>query len=213
MRKAEKACAKYREAIKAPEMSDEDKEKFRKAALEHSRCMREHGIDMPDPKFDEDGGAQIRIGRGSGIDLDDPKFQKAQEACRDKMPMLGSTDAEERAMKRLAGGAAVAAGRSWPRACSSWAATRRRARRSRHPVARDRLGRAARPGRPREPRRHARVRRRRHADRRRRRDADRAARAGHRHHPRPLAVRGRRQAGRVPALRRAAGLARLRALA
>ena len=92
MRKAEKACAKYREAIKPPEMSDEDKEKFRKAALEHSRCMREHGIDIPDPKFDEDGGAQIRIGRGSGIDPDDPKFQKAQEACEDKMPMLGEED-------------------------------------------------------------------------------------------------------------------------
>ena len=92
MRKAEKACAKYREAIKPPEMSDEDKEKFRKAALEHSRCMREHGIDMPDPQFDEDGGAQIRIGRGSGIDIDDPKFRKAQEACEDTMPMPDSED-------------------------------------------------------------------------------------------------------------------------
>ena len=95
MRKAEKACAKYREAIKPPEMSAEDKEKFRKAAIEHSRCMREHGIDMPDPQFDEDGGAQIRIGRGSGIDINDPKFRKAQEACRDKMPGFGETDAED----------------------------------------------------------------------------------------------------------------------
>ncbi len=96
MRKAEKACAKYREAIKAPEMSDADKEKFRKAAIEHSRCMRKQGIDMPDPMFDEDGGAQIRIDRGRGIDPDDPKFKKAQEACRDTMPMLGETDEEER---------------------------------------------------------------------------------------------------------------------
>jgi len=92
MRKADKACAKYRESIQAPEISDADKEKFRKAALEHSRCMREQGIDMPDPQFDEDGGAQIRIGRGSGINPDDPKFKQAQEACRDKMPKLDDED-------------------------------------------------------------------------------------------------------------------------
>src|SRR5215207_8567245 len=87
MRKADKACAKYREQIKAPEMSAEDKEKFRKAALEHARCMRKQGIDMPDPMFDEDGGAQVRIGPGTRIDPDDPKFKKAQEACRDTLPM------------------------------------------------------------------------------------------------------------------------------
>src|SRR5690348_532327 len=44
MRTAEKACAKYRAQIKAPEMSDADKEEFKKAALENARCMREHGI-------------------------------------------------------------------------------------------------------------------------------------------------------------------------
>jgi hypothetical protein len=88
LRKAEQACAKYREAIKPPEMSDEDKEKFRKAALEHARCMREQGIDMPDPQFDENGGAQIRMRRGSGIDPNSAKFREAQEACRDKLPRL-----------------------------------------------------------------------------------------------------------------------------
>ena len=31
------------------------------AALENARCMREHGIDFPDPTFDANGGAQIRI--------------------------------------------------------------------------------------------------------------------------------------------------------
>ncbi|HEX6023335.1 MAG TPA: hypothetical protein VFZ00_15170 [Solirubrobacter sp.] len=86
MREAEEACAKYREAVKPPEMSDEDKERFRKAALEHARCMREQGIDMPDPQFGADGGARIQMRRGSGIDPDDPKFRTAEEACRDKMP-------------------------------------------------------------------------------------------------------------------------------
>ena len=129
MRKAEKACAKYREAIKPPEMSDEDKEKFKKAALAHSRCMREHGIDMPDPQFDENGGAQIRIGRGSGIDPERAEVparprRRAATRCR---RARATTDGRGRAMKRLARLArrrrrrAVAAG-----VASSPAATRRR---------------------------------------------------------------------------------------
>ena len=29
----------------------------------NARCMREHGIDFPDPQFDANGGAQIQIGK------------------------------------------------------------------------------------------------------------------------------------------------------
>jgi hypothetical protein len=86
MRKAEQACSQYREAIKPPEMSAAQREEFRKAALEHARCMREQGSDFPDPEFDENGGAQVRIGRGSGIDPESAEFRKAQEACRDTLP-------------------------------------------------------------------------------------------------------------------------------
>jgi hypothetical protein len=88
-RAAEKACAKYRDAVKPPEMSDEQKEEFKKRALENARCMREHGIDMPDPQFDENGGAQMRLGRG--IDPESAKFKKAQEACRGTLPDGPST--------------------------------------------------------------------------------------------------------------------------
>ena len=113
-------------------------------------------------------------------------------------------------MKRLAGGApslararasrALVAGGDAPRAQAS-------ARRRRH-----RGRRAARPGRPRDL-----------AGTLGYADAGTLAAGvsgtltalrepGRDHHPRPLAVRGRRQAGRVPALRRPAGLARLRRL-
>src|SRR4051812_1998763 len=44
MRIAEKACAKYRAAIKAPELSDTERAEMKKTALANSRCMREHGI-------------------------------------------------------------------------------------------------------------------------------------------------------------------------
>jgi hypothetical protein len=89
MRAADKACAKYRDAVKPPEMSDADKEKFKKAALANARCMRAHGIDFPDPTFDENGGAQIKIGRGTGVDPDSPKFKAAMQACESTLPREG----------------------------------------------------------------------------------------------------------------------------
>jgi len=96
MRTAEKACAKYRDAVKPPELSAEQKEEFKKAALANARCMREHGIaSFPDPTFDENGGAQIKLSRSSGLDPDDPKFKQAMEACRSTMPGAGTTDANE----------------------------------------------------------------------------------------------------------------------
>ncbi len=50
-------------------------------ALAFARCMREQGIDFPDPEFPEEGGARVRIGPGTGIDPSSPKFQRAQKAC------------------------------------------------------------------------------------------------------------------------------------
>jgi hypothetical protein len=84
MRVAEKACAKYRDAVKPPEMSEAQSAEFKKQALAHSRCMRENGIDMPDPTFDENGGAQMRL--GPGLNPESDKFKRAQKACRDTMP-------------------------------------------------------------------------------------------------------------------------------
>ena len=51
-------------------------------------CMREHGIDMPDPQFGESGAVQQRIG-GPASTPTDPKFQAAQKACRGRAGMIG----------------------------------------------------------------------------------------------------------------------------
>jgi hypothetical protein len=84
MRTAEKACAKYRAQIKAPEMSDADKQEFKKAALENARCMRDHGIDnFPDPTFGKDGGAQVRIDKR--LNPESAKFKAAMKACEKDM--------------------------------------------------------------------------------------------------------------------------------
>jgi hypothetical protein len=83
---ANQACRKHLDAIKPPELSEEKEKQARDAALAHARCMREHGIDFPDPTIGENGKATIRIGKDSNIEPDDPKFQKAQEACAKEAP-------------------------------------------------------------------------------------------------------------------------------
>ena len=85
-----------------PRPSPEQEAKMRDDALAMARCMREHGIDMPDPTFDSDGRASIQfkkpVGDSSGATgavsaggggvvvspMDDPKFKAAMEACGPK---------------------------------------------------------------------------------------------------------------------------------
>jgi hypothetical protein len=77
--KAQKACEQYRDDIR-PNLSAEEKEEQKERALEFARCMRDHGIDMPDPQFGENG--EVRIGgRGPDFNPDDPDFKAAQEEC------------------------------------------------------------------------------------------------------------------------------------
>jgi hypothetical protein len=62
-----------------PEMADQ--------MLAFSACMRDHGIDFPDPVF-EGGGVSISLGGpdGEGPDPSSEEFQAAQEACSAAMP-------------------------------------------------------------------------------------------------------------------------------
>jgi hypothetical protein len=93
---ANKACEKYMKDVEPPELSEEQQQEFKEAALAHARCMREHGIEnFPDPTFGENGEAQVRIVKGSGIDPEDPDFKEAEEACADKMPEGPSTTQAE----------------------------------------------------------------------------------------------------------------------
>ncbi|MFC4588709.1 hypothetical protein [Sphaerisporangium corydalis] len=48
------------------------------------KCMRDNGVDLPDPDFTDGGGVRIG-GPNSKIKPDDPVFKKADEACRDKL--------------------------------------------------------------------------------------------------------------------------------
>jgi hypothetical protein len=87
LEEAQEACQKYMDKVEPPEMSEERQEEFRESALAHARCMREHGIEnFPDPTFDENGGARLKLDPSTGIDPDDSEFKEAQKACEDTLP-------------------------------------------------------------------------------------------------------------------------------
>jgi hypothetical protein len=60
--------------------SDEDKMR------DFAKCMREHGVEMPDPKPAGDGGMAITLGGGPA---DASKLEDAQKACKHLMPNGG----------------------------------------------------------------------------------------------------------------------------
>ena len=76
---AQKACQKYLESVRPPELSKEQEQKFKDRALKFAQCMREHGIDMPDPQFEGGGGMTQRM--NEGIDPRSQRFRDATEAC------------------------------------------------------------------------------------------------------------------------------------
>jgi hypothetical protein len=82
MQRAEEACRKYLDAVRPPELSKEQEQKFREEALRHARCMREHGIDFPDPTFGKSGEVRMKIDAGpGGVGPGNPRFDEAQKEC------------------------------------------------------------------------------------------------------------------------------------
>ena len=52
-------------------------------------CMREHGIDMPDPEVDSEGRVRMRIGEEGANPPDQAKFEAAQKECQQYLPNGG----------------------------------------------------------------------------------------------------------------------------
>jgi hypothetical protein len=76
---AQKACEGLLENAR-PKLSEEQQAALQEALLACARCMREHGIDMPDPTFGE-GGKMTQQFRKGDVNPDDPKFKEAEKAC------------------------------------------------------------------------------------------------------------------------------------
>ena len=79
---AAKACQKYQQAA-VGDISDEQRQEFQDAFAKFSACMRQNGVDLPDP------GAGNGPPAGGRLDQSDPKVQAATKACQDKLPQRG----------------------------------------------------------------------------------------------------------------------------
>ena len=80
---AQKACQPYLDKVKsnAPPMDPAKIEEEKQKLLAFAQCMRDHGIDFPDPQISTDGGGlQVQMG-GPGMDANSPGFKEANEAC------------------------------------------------------------------------------------------------------------------------------------
>ena len=77
---AHEACKDLMGDVGPINLSPEQQQEMQDQALAFSRCMREHGVNMPDPTFDG-GGVMMKIDGDSGFDPSDPKFDEAHKAC------------------------------------------------------------------------------------------------------------------------------------
>jgi hypothetical protein len=90
---AQSACQKYMQIGGGESIDPARRAKLQESALKYARCMREHGVDMPDPQF-ENGGANVTIGGPDGPDIDpnSQAFKDAEKACESLLPgKLGSS--------------------------------------------------------------------------------------------------------------------------
>ena len=119
---AQEACEPLMEEVVGEIERDPEREaEMREQMLEYAQCMRDHGIDMPDPTFSDDGRVEIGVG-GDGSEIEAEEMDGANEACAgDDMFMAPPSRAGEagedggdgrRAMRvwPMLGGAAVLVG-------------------------------------------------------------------------------------------------------
>jgi hypothetical protein len=84
MQEANEACQHFLEGV-VQQFERPDMAEMQDQMLAFSQCMRDQGLDYPDPVFSEDGGVTL-IGPdegAGGFDPSDPDFQAAQEACQE----------------------------------------------------------------------------------------------------------------------------------
>jgi hypothetical protein len=64
-----------------PKSSADLKQDMRQAALKYAKCMRQHGVDMPDPQFNA-GRMTMQLGGPGTSPADKPTMDRAQKACQ-----------------------------------------------------------------------------------------------------------------------------------
>ena len=80
------ACGASNDATGTTAGAAKGQDKAFEGALKFSKCMREHGIDMPDPQRVGSGGIKLSGGK---VNFNDPKMKSAQSACQKYMQIGG----------------------------------------------------------------------------------------------------------------------------
>jgi hypothetical protein len=84
---ANEACGSILDDVMGDiEIDPEQEAAMREQMLEYAECMREQGIDYPDPQFNEGGGVTMSAG---AIDMDMEEFEAANEVCGEALGMGG----------------------------------------------------------------------------------------------------------------------------
>jgi hypothetical protein len=86
---AQNACKSKLKGQNLKRPSAAEQARMRDALVKFSQCMRAHGINLPDPQFNENG-ATLRVGGDSSIDPNSAEFQAAQKACQKNLPGKGT---------------------------------------------------------------------------------------------------------------------------
>jgi hypothetical protein len=94
VKSAQSACQKYMDTGGGETVDPAKRAKLQEAALKYARCMRQHGVDMPDPQLSSNGGLNFEshsaTGKPSGssggptrlgANPDSPQFKTADKAC------------------------------------------------------------------------------------------------------------------------------------
>jgi hypothetical protein len=84
---AMQACRKYRDQAFG-NITPQQRQEFRDAFVKFAACMRQHGVEIPDPGAGPGPGGAPG-GRRFLIDRNDPKVQAAMQACRSNLPNGG----------------------------------------------------------------------------------------------------------------------------
>jgi hypothetical protein len=84
MEAAQKACQRYSPA-EQQNLTPQQKVEREEQALKFIRCMREHGVNLPNPQTK---GGGIQFNRRNGPNPESPAFQAAQKSCQGLLPGL-----------------------------------------------------------------------------------------------------------------------------
>ncbi|MGZ4220342.1 MAG: hypothetical protein ACXVS6_23540 [Solirubrobacteraceae bacterium] len=94
--KARQACSQYfAQAFRRANISPQQRAQLQQQLVKFAQCMRSHGVNVPDPTFNNNGGGG---GPGAGFGFrggfnsaqrNSPAFQAAAKACQSLRPRFG----------------------------------------------------------------------------------------------------------------------------